>query len=342
MAATSSDIHPFASALLRWYDAHGRSLPWRATHDPYAIWLSEVILQQTRIEQGLPYWERFMSHYPTVEALASASEDDVLRLWQGLGYYSRGRNLLAAARQVTAMGGFPTTLAGLKGLKGVGDYTAAAIASMAFDLPAAVVDGNVYRVLARHHGIGTPINSSAGKREFAQLAQALLPARHAAAFNQAMMDFGATWCTPREPHCTECPVADSCVALHDGTVNRLPTKLKKSQVKTRRFQYVYVLHAGRTALRRRPAGDIWQGLWEPLLVEGDTADLMKAVEPFSGTLTQLRKGVKHVLTHRIIVADFYRLDCTTEPTLPDGYRWIDEGDIDHYALPRLVEKLINS
>ena len=342
MAATSSYIHPFAAALLRWYDTHGRSLPWRVTRDPYAIWLSEVILQQTRIEQGLPYWERFMSHYPTVEALAAANEDEVLRLWQGLGYYSRGRNLLAAARQVTALGGFPTTLAELKTLKGVGDYTAAAIASMAFDLPAAVVDGNVYRVLSRHHGIDTPINSSAGKREFAELAQTLLPAHHAAAFNQAMMDFGATWCTPREPHCTDCPLADSCVALHEGAVSELPKKLKKAQVKTRRFQYVYVRHAGRTALRRRPAGDIWQGLWEPLLVEGDTTDLMTTVTPFGGTLTRLRQGVKHVLTHRIIVADFYRLDCATEPVLPDGYQWIAEGDIDRYALPRLVEKLINT
>lgn len=337
---TDSAIHPFAATLLRWYDAHGRDLPWRATSDPYAIWLSEVILQQTRIEQGRPYWERFMQRFPTVHDLAAASEDEVLRLWQGLGYYSRARNLHAAARQVAQMGEFPSTLEGIKALKGVGDYTAAAIASMAFGIPAAVVDGNVYRVLARHYGIVTPINTSKGKREFTLLAQELLPPTHAAAFNQAMMDFGATWCTPKSPRCTFCPLAGSCQSLHNGTVEKLPVKLKKLQVKTRKFHYVYVRCKGYAALHRRPAGDIWQGLWEPLLVEGDTERLMQAVTSMGGTLTPLRNGVKHVLTHRIIMADFYRLDCDTRPALPADYRWIPEHELDHYAIPRLVERLM--
>ena len=328
--------HPFAATLLRWYDQHGRDLPWRATRDPYAIWLSEVILQQTRIEQGLPYWERFMQRFPTVQTLAEASEDEVLRLWQGLGYYSRARNLHTAAKQVTQLGQFPSALDDIKSLKGVGDYTAAAIASMAFDIPVAVVDGNVYRVLARHYGIDTPINTTEGKHTFTALAQDLLPPEHAAAFNQAMMDFGATWCTPKSPRCSECPLADTCQALHDDNIDKLPVKLKKLKVKTRHFQYIYISCNGFTALRRRPAGDIWQGLWEPLLIE-DTA-----LPQLDGTLTLLRAGVKHVLTHRIIMADFYRLDCNTRPQLPAEYQWIAENDLDRYAIPRLVEILLHT
>ena len=328
--------HPFAATLLRWYDQHGRDLPWRATLDPYAIWLSEVILQQTRIEQGLPYWERFMQRFPTVQTLAEASEDEVLRLWQGLGYYSRARNLHTAAKQVTQLGQFPSALDDIKSLKGVGDYTAAAIASMAFDIPVAVVDGNVYRVLARHYGIDTPINTTEGKHTFTALAQDLLPPEHAAAFNQAMMDFGATWCTPKSPRCSECPLADTCQALHDDNIDKLPVKLKKLKVKTRHFQYIYISCNGFTALRRRPAGDIWQGLWEPLLIE-DTA-----LPQLDGTLTLLRAGVKHVLTHRIIMADFYRLDCNTRPQLPAEYQWIAENDLDRYAIPRLVEILLHT
>ncbi|MBO4871710.1 MAG: A/G-specific adenine glycosylase [Muribaculaceae bacterium] len=328
--------HPFAATLLQWYDQYGRDLPWRATRDPYAIWLSEVILQQTRIEQGLPYWERFMQQFPTVEALSAASEDEVLRLWQGLGYYSRARNLHTAAKQVEQLGQFPSSLDGIKSLKGVGDYTAAAIASMAFDIPVAVVDGNVYRVLARHYGIDTPINTTEGKHTFTALAQELLPPEHAAAFNQAMMDFGATWCTPKSPRCSECPLADTCQALHDDSIDKLPAKLKKLKVKTRHFQYIYISCNRFTAMRRRPAGDIWQGLWEPLLIE-DTA-----LPQFDGTLTKLRTDVKHVLTHRIIIADFYRLDCDTRPHLPAEYLWIAENDIDRYAIPRLVEILLQS
>ena len=177
----------FTTTILEWFKENGRALPWRETRDPYAIWLSEIILQQTRIEQGRPYWERFMKRWPTVEALAHATEDEVLREWQGLGYYSRARNLHTAAQQIVERGGFPTTLEGIKALKGVGDYTAAAIGSIAFNLPAAVVDGNVYRVLARHYDIETPINTTEGKKEFTQLAQSLLPPQEASAFNQAMM-----------------------------------------------------------------------------------------------------------------------------------------------------------
>ena len=319
----------FTVAILEWFRENGRVLPWRETRDPYAIWLSEIILQQTRIEQGKPYWERFMKRWPTVEALARASEDEVLREWQGLGYYSRARNLHEAAKQIVEMGGFPKTVEGIKRLKGVGDYTAAAIGSIAFNLPAAVVDGNVYRVLARHYGIETPINTTEGKKEFTALASSLLPANDASAFNQAMMDFGAIQCTPVNPQCTVCPLQETCVALHEGKTASLPVKRKTLKVQERHLVYIYVRHQGMTAIHRRAAGDIWQGLYEPWLTE--------AVP--SGAIL-LRQGVKHVLTHRILYADFYLWESAEQPQLPDDYFWIPEADIDQYGVPRLIELLL--
>ena len=326
----------FTSTLLKWFSENGRQLPWRETRDPYAIWLSEIILQQTRIQQGMAYWERFMQRWPRVEDLARATEDEVLRMWQGLGYYSRARNLHTAARQILALGHFPCTLDEIKALKGVGDYTAAAIGSIAFDLPAAVVDGNVYRVLARHFGIDTPINTTEGKHTFTALAQELLPPKQASAFNQAMMDFGAIQCTPQSPRCLLCPLQETCVALREGRVEGLPVKLKKLQVKTRRLTYVYIRCQGMTAIHRRGEGDIWQGLWEPLLYED------APLPPFCGKLTLLRKGVKYVLTHRILLAEFYLLECDERPSLPSDYVWIGEQDIENYGVPRLVELLLEA
>ena len=319
----------FTTTILEWFKENGRSLPWRETRDPYAIWLSEIILQQTRIEQGRPYWERFMKQWPTVEALAQATEDEVLREWQGLGYYSRARNLHTAAQQVVAMGGFPTTLEGIKALKGVGDYTAAAIGSIAFDLPAAVVDGNVYRVLARHYGISTPINTTEGKKEFTQLAQSLLPPQQASAFNQAMMDFGAIQCTPSNPQCLQCPLQDSCIAFREGRTDALPVKQKTLKVKERQLTYIYIRCNGYTAIHRRPAGDIWQGLYEPWLTE----------QVPQGAVLQ-RQHVKHVLTHRILYADFWLWEVDKRPTLPEGYFWIKEDEVGNYGVPRLIELLI--
>jgi len=362
----------FARELIAWFRENGRELPWRQTHDPYAIWLSEIILQQTRIQQGWAYWERFMQRWPTVEALAEATEDEVLREWQGLGYYSRARNLHTAARQIVAGGGFPTTLEGIRALKGVGDYTAAAIASIAFDIPAAVVDGNVYRVLSRYFGISTPINSSEGKKEFAILAQSLLDeieeTNHtsfhfssSSLYNQALMDFGAIQCTPQSPRCLLCPLQESCVALREGRVGELPVKLRKLKVKERRLTYIYIRCQGETAIHRRGEGDIWQGLWEPLLleeeewkkekgerkkVEGEWRIENGAVHnhsPFSIIHSQLlRQNVKHVLTHRVIYADFWLCETKEKPSVPDGYIWIAESDISNYAVPRLVEILLES
>lgn len=338
----------FVAILTQWYSRYGRDLPWRHTRDPYAIWLSEVILQQTRISQGTDYWHRFLAAYPTVDKLAAASEDDVLKLWQGLGYYSRARNLHQAAKQIVAQGRFPDTLESIRQLKGVGDYTAAAIASLAFGIRAAAIDGNAYRVLARVFGIHTPINTTEGKKEFALLAQELLgtdtsigndalkgdtgndthDGGRAATFNQAIMDFGATQCTPRSPLCTVCPLAEDCVARREGTIDQLPVKLKTTRVKTVRIQYVYVRCNGYTAIRRRPAGSIWQGLWEPM-----------TQMPEGAVATLLQQGVRHVLTHRILLADFYLATMDHRPPLPEGYQWVREQDLDRYAVPRLVEKL---
>lgn len=380
----------FANTIISWFRENGRALPWRETRDPYAIWLSEIILQQTRIAQGWEYWERFMAQYPTVEDLAAAHEDEVLKLWQGLGYYSRARNLHTAAKQIVAFGHFPDTLEGIKQLKGVGDYTAAAIGSFAFDIPAAVVDGNVYRVLARYFGIDTPINSTQGKKEFAALAQSLLPSSKAsdslssfspasdfqsslslvAAYNQAMMDFGAIQCTPQSPKCLLCPLAETCEAMRTNRVAELPVKQKTLKVKTRHLSYIYIRYNGMTAIHRRGEGDIWQGLWEPFnasdiaeaCASPSSAQASLSSTKFSTSLTKLSsfkkelaadlhlsnvdalqllaQDVKHVLTHRILLADFYLLETDAHPQLPDDYIWIKEEEIEDYGIPRLIELLL--
>lgn len=370
----------FANTIISWFRENGRALPWRETRDPYAIWLSEIILQQTRIAQGWEYWERFMAQYPTVDDLAAAHEDEVLKLWQGLGYYSRARNLHTAAKQIVALGHFPDTLEGIKQLKGVGDYTAAAIGSFAFDIPAAVVDGNVYRVLARYFGIDTPINSTQGKKEFAALAQSLLPSSKAsdslsslslvAAYNQAMMDFGAIQCTPQSPKCLLCPLAETCEAMRTNRVAELPVKQKTMKVKTRHLSYIYIRCKGETAIHRRGEGDIWQGLWEPFnasdiaeaCASPSSAQASLSSIKFSTSLTKLSsfkkelaadlhlsnvdalqllaQDVKHVLTHRILFADFYLFETDVHPQLPDDYIWIKEEEIEDYGIPRLIELLL--
>ena len=382
-------MNSFSNTILSWFRENGRELPWRETKNPYAIWLSEIILQQTRIAQGWEYWERFMAQYPTVEDLAAAHENEVLKLWQGLGYYSRARNLHAAAQQIVALGHFPDTLEGIKQLKGVGDYTAAAIGSFAFDIPAAVVDGNVYRVLARYFGIDTPINSTQGKKEFAALAQSLLPSSKAsdflslssasdslsssspvAAYNQAMMDFGAIQCTPQSPKCLLCPLAETCEAMRSTRLAELPVKQKTLKVKTRHLSYIYIRCNGMTAIHRRGEGDIWQGLWEPFNasdITEATASIASAqaspssakfspssakLSPFKSELAAslhlsnvdglqlLAQDVKHVLTHRILLADFYLLETEARPQLPDDYIWIKEEEIEDYGIPRLIELML--
>lgn len=322
----------FTHELLKWYAQNGRDLPWRATKDPYAIWLSEVILQQTRIAQGHDYWVRFMQQWPQVNDLAAATEDEVLRAWQGLGYYSRARNLHTAAKQIAALGYFPTTYNEIIKLKGVGEYTAAAIASIAYNEAVAVVDGNVYRVLARYFGIDTPIDTAEGKKTFRAMAQAHLSTTEPAAYNQAIMDFGAIQCTPKSPDCSACPLVETCFAYQNHKIDLLPAKSKKIKQRERKFQYVYIRCNNHIAIRRRGAGDIWQGLWE-----FPTTDALSV--PLA-SLHLLQSNAKHVLTHQIIYADFYLYETATRPTLSSDFIWIEESEIDKYALPRLMEIML--
>jgi A/G-specific adenine glycosylase len=262
----------FTDYIIEWYQIHKRDLPWRDTQNPYLIWLSEIILQQTRVAQGLPYYKKFVSHYPTVQDLAKASEEQVLKDWQGLGYYSRARNLHQAAKQVASDfdGIFPQTFSELKKLKGVGDYTAAAIASFCFDEAVPVLDGNVYRVLSRYFNIQTPINSSVAKKEFTNVAQKLIPKDQPGMFNQAIMEFGALQCKPQNPDCQICPLAVRCVALKNGQVAQLPTKLKKKKVKNRFFNYlVYIDQSQKMVMKKRDRQDIWKHLYDFPLIESD-------------------------------------------------------------------------
>ena len=324
----------FSKTILNWYAMNGRELPWRQTTNPYAIWLSEVIMQQTRIAQGTAYWERFMKRWPNVQELAKATEDEVLREWQGLGYYSRARNLHKAAQQIVGLGRFPQTYKELIQLKGIGEYTASAISSISFAEPMAVVDGNVYRVLARYFGIDTPIDSTEGKKVFKAMAQEYLPKEAPAAYNQGMMDFGAIQCTPTSPNCEVCPLINTCFAANNNKVADLPVKAKKTKQRERHFSFIYIRCNGETAIRRRGAGDIWQGLWEL-----PTKELLgNAIE----NATLIKKNVKHVLTHQIIFADFYLLETNVPPTLPADYIWIKESEIERYALPRLIDLLVKS
>ena len=339
------------SPLIPWYQKNGRDLPWRATQDPYKIWLSEIILQQTRVEQGWDYYLRFTSAFPTVADLAQASEDEVLRLWQGLGYYSRARNLHHAAQQIISMGAFPTTYSEIRTLKGVGDYTAAAIASFAYGLPHAVVDGNVYRVLSRFFAISLPIDSTAGKKHFAALAQEILPPKHAALHNQAMMDLGATICTPRAPQCDACPLAHACLAHAEGTMEEFPVKEKRTKVSNRFFTYLFLTDGKDILLHRRPKGDIWQGLYEPLLIETIAPLTEKAlwkhpfVAPFfksKATLTPIASNLVHKLSHQHLHTDAYLLRTAAPLPPPDQEDTfiVPLSELNNYALPRLVTRIL--
>lgn len=327
-----------------WYAANGRDLPWRRTKDPYRIWISEIILQQTRVDQGTEYYNRFIKRFPSVEALAFASTDDVMRQWEGLGYYSRARNLHAAARQVVEQGSFPQSYEAVRALKGIGDYTAAAICSFAYDMAYAVVDGNVFRVLSRYYGIDTPIDATAGKREFSQLAKFVLDERHPAMYNQAIMDFGALVCTPRLPKCVECPLNDGCVACADGRVETLPVKSKRTVVKERYLTYLLFIEENTDGLKsiflhRRLEGDIWAGLYEPHVVESDKKLSVENVVPSGCCVIGAVEGLKHQLTHRLIHADAYLVKkenntCRIAPL--DGFVCVPLADINRYAAPRLV------
>ena len=335
--------------LFTWYDAHCRELPWRSTRNPYYIWISEVILQQTRVAQGYDYFVRFIERFPTVEDLAQAPEDEVMRLWQGLGYYSRARNLHAAARQVVSMGGFPNTYDDIRSLRGVGDYTAAAIASFAFDIPKAAVDGNVCRVWSRVFGLDEPIDSVRGKQMVVEAAQMLLPASHAAKYNQAVMEFGALQCVPKNPDCTSCPLAHKCVAWAEDRVGLLPVKSHKTKVTDRYLTYLYIHNSESLLLHKRIADDIWKKLYELPLIE--TAESLNAedllrTEMFSQWHSALQsytyKGsinnIKHVLSHRVLHASFHELEVQGSLPCPEGFVVVPLDELHRYALPRLIER----
>ena len=337
----------FSKKILDWYAFNKRSLPWRDIQDPYRIWISEIILQQTRIVQGYDYYLRFLKRFPDVQTLAKASEDEVLQQWEGLGYYSRARNLHAAAQTIASLGSFPKSYEAIRQLKGVGDYTAAAISSFAYGLPTAVVDGNVYRVLARYFGIETPIDTAAGKQQFRELAQLLLDVNQPGEYNQALMDFGALQCTPKKPHCNDCPLLDTCLAKAKKQVDLFPFKSKRMQVKTRYFVYLYVRCQGKIFLHHRDKGDIWQGLYEPPLFEFDHPvefdEVVKTANLSRGAQYRLlAKGLKHVLTHRILLADCYEVKApvSVEETLQrQGCIAIPESERSSYAVPRLVPRI---
>lgn len=325
-------------------------MPWKGEKDPYKIWLSEIILQQTRVEQGWEYYLRFVKKFPTVKKLAEANDDKVFKLWEGLGYYSRCRNLLVTARFIAneLNGKFPSQYNAIVQLKGVGPYTASAIASFAFNLPYAVVDGNVNRVLARFFGIPTAIDSTEGKKHFALLAQELLDAKEPGLYNQAIMDFGATVCKPQLPLCAVCMLNKHCAAYNTGRVNELPVKEKKIIKKNRWFYYIVLQKEGRYFVRKREVKDIWQNLHEFVLIEWkesiDAVELVKKPEfksmvPGKITLLQVSKEYRQQLTHQTIHAFFIEA-AMLDNKLPKGFELIDIKNIKQKAFPRLVNHFL--
>lgn len=337
----------FSEILLQWYATHKRDLPWRNISDPYRIWVSEIILQQTRVVQGYDYYLRFIDTFPTVEDLAAAHEDQVMRVWQGLGYYSRARNMHYAAKQIVQLKHFPTSYDDVRGLKGIGDYTAAAICSFAFNQRCAVVDGNVYRVLSRYFGLDTPIDTTSGKKAFKLLAEELLPSKNVADYNQALMDFGALQCVPSSPQCTVCPFQNSCVAFMHQRIDELPVKSHRVKITNRFFVYLRVETPRGIWLHRRQNSDIWKGLYEfPLLEFDHRPDFSDVLNhPFvtklgtKGVWSTLYEGLKHVLTHQNIWADAYVLHFDEVVNVPEGFFEIDPKDLSEYALPKLLLRI---
>ncbi len=339
-----------APLLLDWYARFGRDLPWRRTRDAYRIWLSEVILQQTRVAQGTGYYERFTKRFPDVAALAAADEDEVLKLWQGLGYYSRACNLHAAAREVAGRwgGSFPCTFAGLRSLPDVGDYTAAAVASIAFDRPCAVVDGNVYRVLSRLFDVEEAIDTTAGRRLFAELAEAQLDRAHPGRYNQAIMDFGALQCTPLQPRCDDCPLSERCLALAAGTVADRPVKRGRTKVSERWFHYLDISCGGLTPLCRREGNDIWRGLYEFPMIETSGPAVFGELtqrEEFrrwvgaDWLLTDRTDLPLHRLSHQVLHAAVYRIE-TRALTAQAAAAAVPAERLGDYAVPRLLERYL--
>lgn len=341
--------------LLDWYRQNHRDLPWRRTNDPYAIWLSEVILQQTRVDQGMPYWFRFLEAFPTATDLANADEQEVLRLWQGLGYYSRARNLQAAAKVIRDdyKGVFPNQYDQIRSLKGIGDYTAAAIGSIAFDLPHAVVDGNVYRFLSRLFAISTPIDSTIGKKEFSELANELLDKNNPGIFNQALMEFGAMQCKPSNPDCSICPFMQHCQSYASNSVSEYPVKSKKTKTRNRYFNYLILSDEKNTIIQKREAKDIWQGLYQFPLIESENknhltidlsnTDIAQYIKGTSNSVVKSSSIVKHVLSHQIIYAKFWWIKLENIPSMgATEYIDIPWSQLSDFGMPQLIVKYLEN
>lgn len=339
----------FSESLIKWYQENKRELPWRDSTDPYLIWISEIILQQTRVAQGYDYFLRFIGRFPDVESLADAQEDEVMKYWQGLGYYSRARNLHAAAQSMDGV--FPKSYSEVLALKGVGEYTAAAICSFAYGMPYAVVDGNVYRVLSRYLDVDVPIDTTGGKKLFAALADEMLDRSQPATYNQAIMDFGAMQCTPASPNCLFCPLADTCLALSRGRVSQLPVKQHKTKTTNRYFNYLYVRTGEYTYIGKRTGNDIWRNLFEfPLIetAESVSEELFLQLPELNhlfalGEVPVIRsvcREVKHVLSHRVIYANFYEVILPEQSSSFSAYQRVKTEELEQYAVSRLVHAFI--
>jgi A/G-specific adenine glycosylase len=350
----------FAHALLQWYPINKRELPWRNTQNPYIIWLSEIILQQTRVAQGLPYFIKFSEKYPTVIELANAPQEDVLRMWQGLGYYSRARNLHACAKQIaTEPGGqFPDNYADLLKLKGVGTYTAAAIASFAYKEKVAVVDGNVFRVLSRYFGLSEDIGTPLGKKTFENLANRIIPTDQPDQFNQAIMEFGALQCTPKSPDCVTCPLKESCYARRHQMINLLPVKEKKVKVRSRNFVYYHIICGDHLMVKKRGGKDIWEGLHDFPMEEVDdlqsyNIDQSKYLDDFKNLQAEIscnpEINYKHILTHQRIFSTFVVINVGTEYhhqleqwASGQGWMMVSRDMFEELGKPKLIVNYLNA
>lgn len=345
----------FAALLLKWNAGQNkRQMPWKGEKDPYKIWLSEIILQQTRVEQGLDYYHRFTEKFPDIHRLAKAKDALVFKLWEGLGYYTRCRNLLATARYISSkLGGkFPSIYEEIKALKGVGPYTAAAISSFAFNLPYAVVDGNVFRVLSRVFGIDKPIDSTDGKKYFTQLAEELLDKKQPGKYNQAIMDFGAIVCKPASPLCSACVFQNQCVAFLEDKVGMLPVKEKKIKIKKRWFYYLVVEYRDEIAIRQRTGKDIWNQLFEFPIIEksgeNPVENILKEAERI-GWLPKSKYEViaisplyKQQLSHQLIAGQFIRIDLKKKLIANDNRIWIKTSQLKKFAFPRLINHYLDN
>ena len=341
--------------LIAWYQENKRNLPWRETNDPYRIWISEIILQQTRVMQGIDYYLRFLQRFPDIGSLAAAEQEEVLKYWQGLGYYSRARNLHEAAKSILAnhQGVFPRRYEDVLALKGVGSYTAAAIVSLAWNQPYPVLDGNVFRVLGRLFAVKTPYDIGKGKKQYEELAVLLMNPQKAGLHNQAIMEFGALQCVPQKPDCNQCPLKDRCLGFASGDPCQFPVKQHKTKVRDRYFNYFFILHQGCTYLSRRSKKDIWEGLFEIPLIETDHSMELEEImqtntfnELFRNTgdlsISVLEKnGIKHILSHQILHAKFYQIEIRNENSYLKKFLKTPLENINDYAVPRLLHRFFD-